>query len=52
MLQVIIGSEDATLEELLAAERQAVLDNRGTADAKEGMAAFLEKRAPVFNQSS
>ncbi len=51
MLEVIIGSEDKTLDELLAAERQAVIDNRGTADSKEGMMAFLEKRKPVFNQS-
>ena len=24
--------------------------NRGSADAQEGMRAFLEKRKPVFNQ--
>lgn len=50
MLQVIVGSEDKTLEELLAAERLAVQANRGSADAQEGMRAFLEKRKPVFNQ--
>lgn len=51
MLEVIVGSETKTLDELLAAEREAIRQTRGTADAKEGMAAFLEKRAPVFNQS-
>ena len=50
MLGVIVGGEDKTLDELLLAERKAVLENRGTADSKEGMLAFMEKRTPVFNQ--
>ena len=50
MLQVIVGSEDRSLDELLQLEREAVVANRGTADSKEGMMAFLEKRTPVFNQ--
>lgn len=50
MLEVIVGSEDRTLEELIEAERSAVKDCRGTADSQEGIAAFLEKRKPVFNQ--
>lgn len=50
MLNVIVGSEDKSLGELLSAERAAVKANRGTADAKEGMMAFLQKREPVFNQ--
>ncbi|MEM7078038.1 MAG: enoyl-CoA hydratase-related protein [Pseudomonadota bacterium] len=51
MLGVLVGSEDKTLDELLAAERAAVNANSGSADAREGMQAFLEKRKPVFNQS-
>ncbi|MEM7098836.1 MAG: enoyl-CoA hydratase-related protein [Pseudomonadota bacterium] len=50
MLELIIGSEDKTLAELFAQERAAVQANRGSADSKEGMMAFLEKRKPVFNQ--
>lgn len=51
MLQVIVGSEDRSLDALLAAERDAVNANSGTADAREGMQAFLEKRKPVFNRT-
>ena len=51
MLNVIVGSEDKSLGELLTAEREATKENRGTADAKEGMMAFMQKRDPVFNQS-
>jgi len=50
MLEVIVGSEDKSLSELLTAERAAVTANRNTADSKEGMLSFLEKRDPVFNQ--
>lgn len=50
MLEVIVGCEDKTLEELLAGERAAVLASRGTADSQEGMRAFMEKREPVFNR--
>jgi enoyl-CoA hydratase len=51
MLNVIVNSEDKSLDELLIAERKAVVANRGSADSKEGMLAFLEKRQPVFNQT-
>lgn len=51
MLNVIVGSEEKSLDELLAAERVAVNANRGTADSKEGMMSFMQKRNPVFNQS-
>lgn len=51
MLNVIVGSEDRTLAELLAAEREAVRSTLNTPDNQEGMAAFLEKRKPVFNRS-
>lgn len=50
MLEVIVNCEDKPLEELLRAERQAVKKTLGSADAREGMMAFLEKREPVFNQ--
>jgi enoyl-CoA hydratase/carnithine racemase len=50
MLDVIVGSEDRSLEQLLQAERKAVLDTFGTPDQQEGMMAFLEKRKPVFNR--
>ncbi len=52
MLGVIVGSEERSLEELIAAERAAVHATFGTPDSLEGMTAFMEKRKPVFNQSS
>lgn len=52
MLDLIVGSDDKDLDELLQAERKAVMQTMGTADQKEGIMAFLEKRNPVFNQSS
>jgi len=48
MLKTIIGAESLTLEEAIAAEREAVRSTRGTKDSKEGMMAFLEKRKPHF----
>jgi len=50
MLEVLVGSEDRSLEELIRLERKAVTDCRGTADSQEGIAAFMEKRKPIFNQ--
>ena len=50
MMSVIVGSENRSLDELLAAERSAVNANRGTPDSQEGMMAFLEKREPIFNR--
>ena len=51
MLNVIVDGREKPLEELIKAERKAVIDNRGTADSREGMLAFLEKRDPIFNQT-
>ena len=51
MLEVLVGSEERTLEELIDLERKAVINSRGTADSQEGMTAFMEKRKPVFNQT-
>jgi enoyl-CoA hydratase len=50
ILDALHDSEDKTLDELLAAERAGVRATMGTPDAAEGIAAFLEKRRPVFNQ--
>ena len=50
VMEVVVGSEDKTLEELLQAERRAVNKTFGSPDLQEGMMAFLEKRKPVFNK--
>lgn len=50
MLEALHDAEHKTLDELLEAERAAVHATLGSADAREGMAAFIEKREPVFNQ--
>ncbi len=50
VMDVVIGSEDRSLQDLLKAERDAVMATFGTSDQQEGMMAFLEKRKPVFNQ--
>ena len=50
MLETIVGFETRTLEESMADEKRAAAVNNGTADAREGMMAFMEKRKPVFNQ--
>ena len=52
MLKVIVGSRERSLEDLLQAEREAVHATRGSADAREGMQAFMEKRKPIFNRNS
>jgi enoyl-CoA hydratase len=48
VLRCVVGAGDAPLGDALAEERRAVLDCSGTADQREGMRAFLEKRRPVF----
>lgn len=50
VLDVVVGSEDKTLEELLQVERAAVKRTLASADLQEGMQAFLEKRKPTFNR--
>lgn len=50
VLECIVGFESKSLHESLADERRAVHANARTADAKEGMMAFIEKRQPVFNK--
>lgn len=51
VLDCVVGFESKSLHESLAEERRAVHLNARTADAKEGMMAFIEKRKPVFNQT-
>jgi enoyl-CoA hydratase len=52
MLRCIIGAEERSLDENIAAERRAVMATMGTPDQLEGGRAFLEKRKPRFNQAS
>lgn len=49
MLAALVDADDRSLDDLLAAERLGVHATLGSADAEEGMRAFLEKRPPVFN---
>ena len=51
MLDNLVGFETKSLDESMADEIRAAILNRDTADAREGMMAFMEKRKPVFNQS-
>jgi enoyl-CoA hydratase len=50
VLRCVVGAAESSLEEALAEERRAVMATMGTADQREGMQAFLEKRRPRFNQ--
>ena len=50
MMDVIIDGQEKPLQALIDAEQRAVAANRGSADSREGMKAFLEKRDPKFNQ--
>jgi len=50
MLRCVIGADEKSLAESIADERRAVLATMGTADQREGMQAFLEKRKPRFNR--
>jgi len=49
ILRCVVGAGEKSLEEGIAEERRAVLSTMGTADQREGMQAFLEKRKPRFN---
>ena len=50
VLRCVVGAAERSLTEGLAEERRAVMATMGTADQREGMQAFLEKRRPRFNQ--
>ena len=49
--RLLCGSFEATLEGQLELERQALIDCAGHPDGQEGIAAFEEKRAPVFRRA-
>ena len=51
MLQCLVGCAAKTLEESLADERAAFHATLGLPDMVEGLTAFMEKRAPVFNNA-
>ena len=51
VLDSLHNCEQKTLEQLLATERKGVHLTLGSADAQEGVTAFLEKRKPVFNRT-
>lgn len=52
MLRCIVGAGEKSLAASIAEERRAVLATMGTADQREGIQAFLEKREPRFNRES
>jgi len=52
MLRCVVGAGEKSLEEGIAEERRAVLATMGSADQREGIQAFLEKRKPQFNRES
>ena len=52
VLRCVVGAGEKTLAEGIAEERRAVLATMNTADQREGIIAFLEKRKPRFNQDS
>ena len=52
VLKCVVGAGEASLAEGIAEERRAVHSTDGTADAKEGILAFLEKRPPRFHQDT
>jgi enoyl-CoA hydratase/carnithine racemase len=48
VLECVVGAGEKPLAEGIAEERRAVQSTMGTADQREGMMAFLEKRKPHF----
>jgi enoyl-CoA hydratase/carnithine racemase len=52
MLRCIVGTGEKPLVDGIAEERRAVMSTMGTADQREGIQAFLEKRKPRFNRGS
>jgi enoyl-CoA hydratase len=52
VLRSVVGAGERSLAEGIAAERRAVMSTIGTPDQREGIMAFLEKRAPRFNRDA
>ena len=52
VLRCVVGAGEKSLAEGIAEERLAVSSTMGTADQREGIKAFLEKRRPRFNRGS
>ena len=50
VLNTVVNFESKTLQESLEDEKRASQSTLDTADWQEGMAAFMEKRRPVFNR--
>lgn len=48
VLRAVVGAEHLPLEDALRVEREAFRRCSGSEDQREGLAAFLEKRRPVF----
>lgn len=48
VLKAVVGAEHLPLEDALRVEREALRRCSGSADQREGMRAFLEKRRPKF----
>lgn len=48
VLECVVGSQHASLDDALATERRAAMRCAATKDQIEGMLAFMEKRRPVF----
>ena len=51
VLDCVVGHESRTLAESIADERQAVHQTMGSADADEGMKAFLDRKSTRLNSS-
>jgi enoyl-CoA hydratase/carnithine racemase len=50
VLRCVVGAGEKSLADGIAEERRAVQSTIGSADQREGIHAFLEKRKPRFNQ--
>ena len=49
VLACVVGAEQASLEEAIQVERREVRRASGSAEQREGMQAFMEKRPPRFH---
>jgi len=50
ILRCLVTGDEKTLVESLRDEREAFHATLGSPDMVEGMTAFTQKRAPIFNQ--